>query len=261
MAEQKRSRRTRFATLGLGATALAGVILGMGGATAGATYAACSGSQIFDIPGMQGVELYEVSGYDVATYDLGFSLEAGTYDISASSFDGYIGRSEVPVEKQEKSERWWAEFLDADGNVVGVFPGPTTDLPDDTDVAEVVDLFQDVELDATATQVRFVLIKDGLSLNLVHVGCVGFERQQATTTTAPVDEETTTTVTPQPTTTTAAPVSTTAAPASTTSSIPVTVLASTLPFTGDHTGLIAAAGGATVAAGLALVLRSRRLSA
>ena len=214
------------------------------GGTAGATYAACSGSQIFDVPGMQGFELYDVSGYDVRTFDLGFTLESGTYDITTSSFDGYPGRKDVPLAEQETSERWWAEFLDADGNVVGALPGPTTDLPDDTDVAEVVDRFDDVVLSGTATQVRFVLIRPVAdpgsgdhdatttaagtgtaelspqgnrgwqppaqewpkwgddehpvddpppvheekpapkkSLNLVHVGCVGFDRHQTPTTT------------------------------------------------------------------------------
>lgn len=331
MMERKRSRRARLTTLGLGTTALAGVVFGLGGGTAGATYAACSGSQIFDVPGMQGFELYDVPGYDVRTFELGFSLVPGRYDITTSSFDGYPGRKDLPVEEQEPSERWWAEFLDADGNVVGALPGPTTDLPDDTDVAEVVDWFEDVELSGTATSVRFVLIRDTSTpiypggtavagsessfdvqgqrsggwggkggwdgkdgngwggdggygdhdggdeegddhpideqpdrqrpLNLVHVGCVGFELQQD----PPVTTQPETPATTQPAPTTSAPVTvvttTPTVPSTTTSVVPVIVSPATLPFTGDHTGLLAAIGAGTVAAGAALLLRARRLSA
>lgn len=250
----------------LGVLALIAGVLAMGRTADAAEYPACAGQQVWDVPGNQGVELYDVTGYDVRNYDLPFSLPAGTYDMVASSFDGYIGRKDVPVDKQERSERWYAEFLDATGNVVGAMDQPTTDLPDDTDVAELLDHYEDIKLTGTAVSVRLILAKDFESLNLVHVGCIGFTRQADPTTTtqgtgtSPSTASTTPATTPStsPSTVATTPSTTpsTAAPTST-----VVVRAQTLPFTGDHTELLIVGGLTTIALGFALMRRSQQLSA
>jgi len=239
-----RSWRRRAAGLALGSLAAAAAVTGLTNGVAGAGYPACGGSQVFDVAGGTGVELYDVSGYDVRNYDLGFSLAPGRYDIETSSFDGYPGRKDVPLAQQEKSERWWAEFLDADGNVVGALPGPTTDLPDDVDSAEVLDSFDAVQLTGTATAVRLVLIKDFLSLNLVHVGCLGFQR---------LVDPTTTTVAPA--TTTTQPAVSTSAPASTTT----VATGSKLPATGTDAAPYAVAGVGAVMLGLVALRSSARM--
>lgn len=258
----RRSGR-KYAALAAGALAFAGGVVGLGAGTAGATYLDCSGDQVFDIPGFRGVELYDVADYDVRIFDLPFTLTAGTYDVETSSFDGYIGRAEVPEAEQERSERWFAEFLDADGNQVGGFDGATTDLPDDTDVAELKDDFT-VALDGDATQVRLVLVKDFESLNLVHVGCLGFSRwpDPTTTTATPTTVAPTTVVPTTPTSqppTTQVPV--TEAPkvdpttASTVTPFVQEVTTARLPVTGSNTVPLAAAGTGLIALGAAMVRR------
>lgn len=249
-----------------GAMALAAAAVGFSSGVAGATYLDCTGEKVFDVPGMQGVELFDVPGSSnsVATFDLGFELAPGRYSINVSSFDGYIDRTKVPEEAQEKSERWFAEFLDAGGNVVGQ-TSATTDLPDDTDVAELIDTYSGVELTGTATQVRLVHVTDFASLNLVHVGCIGFDVEQTPVTTwettPPPVETTPTTPATTPATVGAVLVTqVTVAPTAAPTTVPV-VRAATLPFTGDHTGLIAVAGGATLMLGLAFVAKSRQLEA
>lgn len=163
-----------------------GGLLGLTDVRAGATSPVCTGSEVLDVSGPGGVVLYDVTGFDVRTVGLGFTLPAGSYEVMTSSFDGYPGRRDEPEAGREKAERWYAEFLDAAGRTVGALSGVTSDLPDDTDSAVVVDRFAPVELSAEATAVRFVLASDLRTLNLVHVGCLGFERlPDATTTTAP----------------------------------------------------------------------------
>ena len=162
-----------------------GGLLGLTDVRAGATAPVCTGTEVLDVFGQGGVVLYDVTDYDVRTVDLGFSLPAGSYEVMTSSFDGYPGRRDEPESGREKAERWYAEFLDDAGRTVGALSGTTSDLPDDTDTAVVVDRFAPVELSAEATAVRFVLASDLRSLNLVHVGCLGFQRlPDATTTTA-----------------------------------------------------------------------------
>ena len=160
-----------------------GGLLGLTDVRAGATPPLCTGTEVFDLSGTGGVELYGVTGYDVRTVELPFALPAGSYEVMTSSFDGYPGRKDEPAAEQEKAERWYAEFLDRDGRTVGALAGVTSDLPDDTDTAVVVDRFGPVELAGTATAARLVLASDLRSLNLVHVGCLAFAPSQAATTT------------------------------------------------------------------------------
>lgn len=235
-----------------GVLGASGAMVGLSAGGAGATLPDCAGEHVFIVPGGN-VEMHDEPGFDVAIFDLGMTLEAGTYTVQTKGFDG-AGRSETP----ELSERWMAEFLDAEDGEVGE-SGVTADLPDDFDYVESIDDFSGVVLSAAATRVRLVMIKDFKSPNSFRVRCLALTRlPDPTTTSTTAPATTTSTVAP---TTTAAPTSTvaptTAAP--TTTAAPV-VAAATLPVTGSDTMLLVIVGAAVTMVGASLMLRSRRLS-
>lgn len=248
MNSMPKNLRQKSVAMTVGALAMAGGLMGLSNGVAGATGGHCAGQQVFNVPD-GGVELYDVQGYDIKIYDLGMTLSAGTYNVEAFGWDGFIGRSEAV---QEKSERWMAEFLDANDNEVGE-TGVTTDVADGVESADSRDQFTNVVLSAPATRVRLVLIKDFKSLNLVHVGCLGLNRLP--------DPTTTTTAAATTTTTTSAVVADTtdSTVASTTTAVPA-VRVNTLPVTGASTDVQVVMGATAIVLGASLILRARRLA-
>lgn len=248
MNSMPKNLRQKSVAMTVGALAMAGGLMGLSNGVAGATGGHCAGQQVFNVPD-GGVELYDVQGYDIKIYDLGMTLSAGTYNVEAFGWDGFIGRSEAV---HEKSERWMAEFLDANDNEVGE-TGVTTDLADGVESADSRDQFTNVVLSAPATRVRLVLIKDFKSLNLVHVGCLGLNRlpDPTTTTTAAATTTTTTSAVVADTTASTVASTTTAAPA---------VRVNTLPVTGASTDVQVVMGATAIVLGASLILRARRLA-
>lgn len=248
MNSMPKNLRQKSVAMTVGALAMAGGLMGLSNGVAGATGGHCAGQQVFNVPD-GGVELYDVQGYDIKIYDLGMTLSAGTYNVEAFGWDGFIGRSEAV---HEKSERWMAEFLDANDNEVGQ-TGVTTDVADGVESADSRDQFTNVVLSAPATRVRLVLIKDFKSLNLVHVGCLGLNRLPDPTTTTTTAATTTTTTSAVVADTTASTV------ASTTTAVPA-VRVNTLPVTGTSTDVQVVMGAAAIVLGGGLILRARRLA-
>lgn len=248
MNSMPKNLRQKSVAMTVGALAMAGGLMGLSNGVAGATGGHCAGQQVFNVPD-GGVELYDVQGYDIKIYDLGMTLSAGTYNVEAFGWDGFIGRSEAV---HEKSERWMAEFLDANDNEVGE-TGVTTDVADGVESADSRDQFTNVVLSAPATRVRLVLIKDFKSLNLVHVGCLGLNRlpDPTTTTTAAATTTTTTSAVVADTTASTVASTTTAAPA---------VRVNTLPVTGASTDVQVVMGATAIVLGASLILRARRLA-
>ena len=250
MNSMPKNLRQKSVAMTVGALAMAGGLMGLSNGVAGATGGHCAGQQVFNVPD-GGVELYDVQGYDIKIYDLGMTLSAGTYNVEAFGWDGFIGRSEAV---HEKSERWMAEFLDANDNEVGE-TGVTTDLADGVENADSRDQFTNVVLSAPATRVRLVLIKDFKSLNLVHVGCLGLNRLPDPTTTTTAAAATTTT-----TTTSAVVADTTASTAAPTTPTAPAVRVNTLPVTGGSTDVQVVMGATAIVLGASLILRARRLA-
>ncbi len=248
MNSMPRKLRQKSVAMAVGALAMAGGLMGLSNGVAGATGGHCAGQQVFNVPD-GGVELYDVQGYDIKIYDLGMTLSAGTYNVEAFGWDGFIGRSEAV---HEKSERWMAEFLDANDNEVGE-TGVTTDVADGVESADSRDQFTNVVLSAPATRVRLVLIKDFKSLNLVHVGCLGLNRLPDPTTTTTAEATTTTTTSAVVADTTDSTV------ASTTTAVPA-VRVNTLPVTGASTDVQVVMGATAIVLGASLILRARRLA-
>ncbi len=100
------------------------------------------------------------------------SLPAGTLNIpEAISWDGYIGRSGVPI---QLSERWELQFLDAGGAVIAT-SSPTVDVPDGLERGEWIGSLGSVELPVPASGVRANLRNDlppNDTPNSVHVSGV-----------------------------------------------------------------------------------------
>ncbi len=69
------------------------------------------------------------------------SFPAGTYTVRYFSYDGYVGRENADVNRQDE-EQWKVLFLDADGNEV-VTLGPTEDVPDGVELGQVTGSFGD----------------------------------------------------------------------------------------------------------------------
>ena len=248
MNSMPKNLRQKSVAMTVGALAMAGGLMGLSNGVAGATGGHCAGQQVFNVPD-GGVELYDVQGYDIKIYDLGMTLSAGTYNVEAFGWDGFIGRSEAV---HEQSERWMAEFLDANDNEVGE-TGVTTDVADGVESADSRDQFTNVVLSAPATRVRLVLIKDFKSLNLVHVGCLGLNRLPDPTTTTTAEATTTTTTSAVVADTTDSTV------ASTTTAVPA-VRVNTLPVTGASTDVQVVMGATAIVLGASLILRARRLA-
>jgi hypothetical protein len=256
------ARRRASVAVAAGTLAMAGGVFGMGFTQAGATEL-CEGTSTLSIEYGTAGELADVPGNDVKVWDLAEPLVAGHYVVDTITFDEYIGRS---TDTPELSERWYAEFLDADGAVVGQTDA-TEDLRDDVDNVRVNTTFS-VELTGTAVKVRLILVKnfDEVS-DLVHVHCLGFDRQVEETTTSATEAPTTTTEAPTTTTTEAPPTTTTEAPpttaAPTTTEAPTTTTEAvvkvsdtrTLPVTGRNELPLVIAGTGLLLTGSGLVAR------
>jgi hypothetical protein len=136
-------------------------------------------------------------------------LAAGTYDITAITYDGYVGRQTV----SQPFEQVIFQALAADGSVVGQ-TGPTIDVPDLVLEATQKTALGEVTLSqpAVAIRGRHAYLKSDATPNSLDIICVGF---------AEVTPPTTTTTT---TTTTAPPPGPGPQPTTTTSSIPTEVL-------------------------------------
>lgn len=132
-------------------------------------------------------------------------LAAGTYDITAITYDGYVGRETV----SQPFEQVIFQALAADGSVVGQ-TGPTIDVADLVLEATQKTALGEVTLSqpAVAIRGRHAYLQSDATPNSVDIICVGFAEVTPPTTT------TTTTTAPPP-----GPQSTT-----TTSSIPTEVL-------------------------------------
>ena len=255
MNSMPRKLRQKSVAMAVGALAMAGGLMGLSNGVAGATGGQCVGQQVFNVPA-GGVELHDVQGYDIKIYDLGMTLSAGTYNVEAFGWDGFIGRSEAV---HEQSERWMAEFLDANDNEVGE-TGVTTDVADGVESADSRDQFTNVVLSAPATRVRLVLIKDFKSLNLVHVGCLGLNRLPDPTTTTTAAATTTTAAATTTTTTSAVVADTTASTVASTTTAAPAVRVNTLPVTGASTDVQVVMGATAIVLGASLILRARRLA-
>ena len=114
-------------------------------------------------------------------------VPAGTYDVTAVSYDGYDGRSTV----FQKLEQYFLEFLDAGGNVLAT-TGATDDLLDGVEETTRSTFVGEISLAADAVEVRAVHLFAGQSVGTQSVApsCFG-----ATSTTVPPSSSTTTTTT------------------------------------------------------------------
>lgn len=105
-----------------------------------------------------------------ATYGLGSPIPAGTYQLSAVSYDGYTGRESSAG---QGNEQWFAELLDGSGNVLAT-TGTTGDLADGVAEATWSGGVGQVTISATATQIRTVHAAIGsASGNSVRPVCIG----------------------------------------------------------------------------------------
>ncbi len=103
-------------------------------------------------------------------WGLGSPIPAGTYDLSGVSYDGYTDRA---TSAGQFNEQWFAEFLDASGNVLAT-SGITGDLADNVTEATWSGGIGRVTLSATATQIRTVHAAIGsAAINSVRPVCVG----------------------------------------------------------------------------------------
>lgn len=258
--------RRRSAALALASFAAGSCALYSAGSAGAMTDLVCAGTNSYNNLGIElaqiGSESVDSSFGAVAVRDLMPTMVAGQYSITTTAYDGYVGRS--VNRPAELSEKYYIEFLDDQGNVVGA-TGTTPELPDDADYVEASATFQ-VTLTGTATQVRYVQVIDYIAPgDLVHVGCLGMTfivpptTTTSTSTTSTLPPTTSTTATPPTTATTVVsepPPSTLLAVVPT--SPPVTTATRTLPVTGSRSGPLAAAGVLFVAAGAGLVVRARR---
>jgi hypothetical protein len=122
------------------------------------------------------------------------AIPAGTYDLSAASYDGYEGRAATTGQNREQ---WKVEFL-GDGGTVLATSGVTPDLADGVQEASWTGSLGTLTLAAPATQVRTVhaFPTDDRTAHSVKPVCLGAALQTPPTTTAPP-----TTTTPPPSST------------------------------------------------------------
>jgi len=100
------------------------------------------------------------------------SIPAGTYQLTARSYDGYVGRTYV---EGQTNERWRVEFLGAGGTVLAT-SASTPDLADGIEEASWSGSIGSVTLAQAATQVRVVhAFQEGDSPNSVSPVCVGLQ--------------------------------------------------------------------------------------
>lgn len=98
-----------------------------------------------------------------------YDLAAGSYEVSAVSTDGYIGRDLIT----QPEEQWFAQFLSADGMVLAT-TGTTGDVEDLVETGFWTGSIGEINLEADATQVRVVHIAPGASVpNSVRPVCLG----------------------------------------------------------------------------------------
>jgi len=113
-------------------------------------------------------------------------LSAGTYDLSAVSYDGYAQRDTVSPQPEEQ---WFAEFLAADGSVLAT-SGTTEDVPDSVIEGSWAGSLGSVTLSAEATQLRIVHAAPGsVSVNSVRPVCVGMTAEVITPDPVPAESE------------------------------------------------------------------------
>lgn len=144
------------------------------GAQAGPSPAGCSGDYV---NGFGNVAFDTVIGNKLvsssptsATHTLGSAIPPGTYDLSAVSYDGYTGRENDPG---QFSEQWFAQLLDASGNVLATST-TTGDLADGVAEATWAGGLGQVTVGGTVTQIRTVHAAIGsAAINSVRPVCVG----------------------------------------------------------------------------------------
>ena len=209
-------RLHRFGHLALALSAAAGTILFSSNAAGAADVC-----QELAVPN---VRLIDWDGYNPKveySAPIPVALAAGTYNVSGSSFDTYLGRATVT----QASEIWDVQFLDASGAVIAT-SGTTGDLPDRVETAEWSGSLGSVTLPTGAVSVRAHhrpdAVADGSANSVVPKAITICTPALVTTTTT----STTTTVAPTTSTTT----TTTTVPATTTTTVPTSVgSATTVP--------------------------------
>lgn len=152
-------------------------------------------------------------------------VPAGTYQVSAVSYDGYEGRSSTSP--AQDFEEYFLEFLDSEGNVLAT-TGATADLESGVEEAFWSGPVGEVTLGADAVAVRATHLYADQAIGTMSVmpSCFGATAVAVTTTTT--TEAPTTTTTEPVTTTTEAPTTSIAPPTTvaptTTSTVPTEVL-------------------------------------
>ena len=147
------------------------------------------------------------------------SIPAGTYDVSAVTYDGYVDRSSTTP--AQDFEQLFLEFLDSGGSVLAT-SGNSADLQSGVDEATWAGSLGRVTLGAEAVVVRATHAFAGQPIGTQSLmpSCFGLSLVSTTTTTTTTVPDSSTTV-PDSTTTIAPP--TTAVPPSTTIAPPTTV--------------------------------------
>ena len=158
------------------------------GASAAGSQSGCYGSPVIQFDGPK-LGSWAGGSTFVPSATYAASIPAGTFDLNGASYDSYEGRAQTPA---QLSEKWFAQILDANGNVLAT-SGSTGDLPDGIDNASWAGGMGRVTLSAPATQVRVVhahQVPDQSEANSVFPRCLGFSviappTTTTTTTTAP----------------------------------------------------------------------------
>lgn len=171
------------------------------------------------------------------------SLDAGTYDVTGSSFDSYPAR----VGMTQLSERWEVQFLDAGGSVIGT-SAIAPDLADRVETATWKGSLGTVTLSAPATHVRAHhrpdAPADGEANSVVPKGatiCGG--KVDSSTTVAPTTAPPTTAPPTTAPPTTAPPTSAPVVSVPTPTTAPVKVEGATTTIPGPGTGVEAQTSG------------------
>ncbi len=172
------------------------------GAQAGPSPAACGGdyASSFGSVGFNTVVGDKILSTSPSsrTFNLSNPIPAGTYSITAVSYDGYTGRAESQGQTQEQ---WFGELLSSSGAVIAQ-TSVTGDLADGIIEATWVGGVGQVTLTETATQLRANHAAPGTpAINSVRPVCIGATLLAPPPTTPPVTEPPTT----QPPTTEPAP--------------------------------------------------------
>ena len=189
------------------------------GAQAGPSPAACGGdfASSFGSVGFNSVvgDKLQSTSPTSRTFNLSSPIPAGTYSVTAVSYDGYDGRSATQGQTQEQ---WFGELLSAGGAVLARTTS-TGDLADGVEEATWVGGIGQVSLAETATQIRANHSAAGNpAVNSVRPVCIGATLLAPPPTTPPVTEPPATT---QPPTTLPAPPTTEEPPATGPSSVTV----------------------------------------